>query len=251
MKDLIKAGKELNDLLFDDDEINVKGTKEEMETQIKEAAELIDPTKDTVSDETKAVLEELDVWPEEEGEKEGEKEPSDNLVDQINDAATMKELKIIAKDLDEFKSLRGILTKYKTKDDLREVMLEMLEEGEPEGKEEKPVAKKTEPAKKEPAPKKNVTAKEEKKPVEKKELVQKSKENELSQVKNMTYAQIFAQIFHEDVPRTTNELVDEMTKRYHSGSVAGAKTFVSLFTQILKELGLFEKNDKGQYIKSK
>ena len=148
MKDLIKAGKELNDLLFDDDEINVKGTKEEIETQIKEAAELIDPTKDAVSDETQAVLEELGVWPDEKGDKE---DPGDNLVDQINDAATMKELKIIAKDLDEFKSLRGILTKYKTKDDLREVMLETLEEGEPEKKEEKkPAAEKAPPAKKEP-----------------------------------------------------------------------------------------------------
>lgn len=153
MKDLIKAGKELNDLLFDDDEINVKGTKEEMEAQIVEAAELIDPTKDVISDETKAVLEGLDVWPDEkgdEGEKEGEDEPGDNLVDQINDAPTMKGLKIIAKDLDEFKSLRGILTKYKTKDDLREVMLEMLED---EGKEPEPEPKKELAAKKTPAAK--------------------------------------------------------------------------------------------------
>ena len=53
----------------------------------------------------------------------------------------MKDLKIICKDLDEFKPIRGYLTKYKTVKELREVMLEMLED-EKEDKQE-PKAKAT------------------------------------------------------------------------------------------------------------
>lgn len=62
----------------------------------------------------------------------------DNLADQIEEAETLKELKSIAKDLDEFKDMRDVLTKYKTKEDLRTAMLEHLEEPDPPVKKEKP-----------------------------------------------------------------------------------------------------------------
>lgn len=109
----------------------------------------------------------------------------DNLVDQIEEAETLKELKSIAKDLDEFKDIRGQLTKYKTKEDLHTAMLEHLEgeeppkeiEPEPEPETEPTPKKSTKTKAKQPEKKKEPKPKpssKEGKPVTKTETLEKS-----------------------------------------------------------------------------
>ena len=121
-------------------------------------------------------------------------------------------------------------------------MLNVLEEEAPE---------KTEPEKAAPEKKEKKTEPKAKKAEPEKAEPKKKAEPKTQPVKSeKTRAQIFAEIFNENVPRTMNELIDEMTKRYHSDSVAGSRTFVSIYVSILKEVGLLEKNEKNQYTKS-
>ena len=156
MKDLIKAANELQKVMdFEEGGPPVDGTEKELTKWVEEAVDEIDYETDKFSDEAVRILTEMDLWKgpaleEEEDEVVEEAEVvEDNLVDQIKAAGQMKDLKIICKDLDEFKPIRGYLTKYKTVKELREVMLEMLEDEkekkpEPKAKEEKkPVEKKT------------------------------------------------------------------------------------------------------------
>ncbi len=166
MKDLIKVAEELSKVMnFEEGGPPVEGTEKELGVWVKEAVDEIDYEEDKFSDEAIQYLTELKLWKGDAAE--GQEEPTaevieegtDNLVDQIKAAGQMRELKIICKDLDEFKSIRGQLTKYKTAKDLREVMLGMLEgEEEPEvaaeskpkvEKEKKPVKKSTPVVKKE------------------------------------------------------------------------------------------------------
>ena len=173
MKDLIKVANELQKVMdFEEGGPPVDGTEKELTKWVEEAVDEIDYEMDKFSDETVHILTDMDLWKgpalekaeeeEEEGEVVEEAEVvDDNLVDQIKAAGQMKDLKIICKDLDEFKPIRGYLTKYKTVKELREVMLEMLEKeekSEPKAKVvKKPVEKKEPIVKKEV--KKNIVAK--------------------------------------------------------------------------------------------
>ena len=185
MKDLIKVAEELQKVMdFEEGGPPVDGTVEELTKWVEEAVDEIDYETDKFSDEAVKYLTELDLWKgpalEEEGEiVVGDAVEVDNLVDEIKAAGTMRDLKIICKDLDEFKSIRGQLTKYKTMKELREVMLGILEDEKeekpaPKAKAEKPVVEKKE--KKESEEQKVSTVKKEvekkvapkKKPTEKK-----------------------------------------------------------------------------------
>ena len=159
MKDLIKVANELQKVMdFEEGGPPVDGTVEELTKWVEEAVDEIDYVTDKFSNEAVKYLTDLDLWKGpllEEDEPEVEEaevveEVSDNLVDQVKAAGTMRDLKIICKDLDEFKSIRGQLTKYKTMKELREVMLGMLEEddgkSEPKVKVEKKPVEKKEPA---------------------------------------------------------------------------------------------------------
>ena len=156
MKDLIKVAEELQKVMdFEEGGPPVDGTEEELTKWVEEAVDEIDYETDKFSDKTVAYLIDQNLWKgplleEEEPEVEEAEvveEVSDNLVDQVKAAGTMRDLKIICKDLDEFKSIRGQLTKYKTMKELREVMLEMLEDDdgkpEPKAKVEKKVKEKS------------------------------------------------------------------------------------------------------------
>ena len=182
---LMEASEELNELLFEEgDKQRIDGNSvEELSEQIKEAAELIDPEQDEITEDTVQVLKNLDVWelPEkEEPEKEEQTEDAevvpetDPLVEEIEDAERLKDLRDIAKANDEFKEIRGKLTKWKDEEDLRGVMLEILEgpgeEKEPEeAPKEKPAPKEKEaPKAKMEVVKGGKSEKTEKKPAKKK-----------------------------------------------------------------------------------
>lgn len=273
---LISTTEELNVLLFDpaDPQIDVEQEQEKLEDNIREAMELLSPDDDLTDDtietlqkvleishegitaKTTETLRELGIWKDmvkskEEPEVEGV-EPKDatvreiDLVSQIQNAPRLRDLKKIAKAYDELKSVRSEMSRHKTADDLRQVMLATLRGVSEEFKlESKPAPEKV-------TEKKEVETVVEKKKEETKEqaIVVKKESKKTDKKTEQTRAQIFAEIFHENVPRTMNDLVDEMIKRYHSDSIAGAKTFVPIYISILKELGMLKKNEKGQYIKN-
>ena len=158
MKDLIKVANELQKVMdFEEGGPPVDGTEKELNKWVEEAVDEIDYEIDKFTDDTTRILIDMQLWrgpalDEDEDEDDPEvevveevEEVEDNLVDQIKAAGQMKDLKIICKDLDEFKPIRGYLTKYKTVKELREAMLEMLEDEKEEApkaipKEEKVVA---------------------------------------------------------------------------------------------------------------
>ncbi len=152
MEQLIKAANELDELMGLDLLPPVEDEDQEaLETWIKDASEELHGD-DTVSDETETVLEELDVWiaPEDRVDKEDEDEKGtkdvaddgggQDLSAEVDAAESLKELREIVKANDEFKSLRGLMTKYKagSEEDLKEEMLDLLEpDANLEPKEEK------------------------------------------------------------------------------------------------------------------
>jgi hypothetical protein len=190
-KQLKNAAEELIDVLglVDDDTkkpiaITKKTTDAEMIDIIKEAAEAVEPD-DEISDETRTVIDELlnadkkaapaakgkapaPIAPSTKGKKVPEPEPKEEedpedvpeedtgeaLFAEVEDAETLKELKAILANNDEFKSVAKKLNVIKDVDDLREAMLEILTPEEtPEDPEEKIVVKVDTKAKKAaPAP---------------------------------------------------------------------------------------------------
>lgn len=183
MENLIKAAKELNELLDLTPAIEVNPNKTNEKTLLKklgEASELIEEA-DEISKDTVITLRKSGVWlcqdkkvnakfaeveEEEEIEEEGEVEESLSLLEQIQQAETKAELKEISKVNDEFKGFRGILTRYKTKIDLQKAMIAWVDDEEKKPKvEPKKEVKKVAPVKEE------ILQKEaEKKPVEKKKI---------------------------------------------------------------------------------
>ena len=168
MYDLIKVANELQKVMdFEEGGPPVEGTEKALKKWVEEAVEEIDYEIDKFTDATTRILIDMQLWRGpalDEDEDEDENDPEvevveeveevDNLVDQIKAAGQMKDLKNTCKDLDEFKSIRGQLSKYKSIKELREVMLEMLEDlaAEPmktEKIEKKPVEKKEPVVKKE------------------------------------------------------------------------------------------------------
>lgn len=73
MKDLQEAAKELNEVLSLEPAIKVVGIKKvDLEAKLKEAAALIDPDEDEITEETIATLTGLGVWPGEPAEDDGD-----------------------------------------------------------------------------------------------------------------------------------------------------------------------------------
>ena len=159
VEQLINTANELNDVMGfnEEDAPPVEGTKEELEAWVKEAAEELQPA-DDLSKETEGVLTTLDVWiapenrkdpnNEEETETEVETTPENegpDLVKELDETETLKDLKTMVKANDEFKSLRGSITKYKPgeEEELKEEMFNLLErENDPQmNVEEKPETK--------------------------------------------------------------------------------------------------------------
>jgi len=157
LKQLRDAAKELHDVMNLDELLAADAYYAEAKKYIREAAEFIAPD-DTFSDATQKVIDAvLDETPDapmlEENEAVddlNETAPEDDmpegdikaiLLDGIADAKTMAELKDIVKYQDIFAPMRNEMTKYKSKDALREAMLAFLNNApEPEAPvEEAPV----------------------------------------------------------------------------------------------------------------
>ncbi len=135
MKNLIKAAKELNDVLGLDPEIKTVAVKKDvLEKKLKQAATMIEP-QDDVSEETIQTLEVLGALlkkaePAEKPEPAEEtNEPETDLVKLIDQATKIKELKVLIENYDEFESLRKTLVANFSVRDLKEDMMELL--GEP------------------------------------------------------------------------------------------------------------------------
>lgn len=193
--ELVNVAKELSPLLFNgegaDPSIDTTLPAQKLGEQILEASELIQKKDELTPTTTKTLkalfLEELDYLDGKKMIDEEEKEwsvtdyfihlglledvviPEDDetLVGFVINAETMRELKDLAKSYDEFKPIRGMVTKYKTIAELRKAMMELLEEEVVETvevvKEEVP----EEPKKSEPKPKMEVVKEEEKEPAKK------------------------------------------------------------------------------------
>ena len=229
MKDLIKVANELQKVMdFEEGGPPVDGTEKELTKWVEEAVDEIDYETDKFLDEAVHILMEMDLWKGpalEKAEEEivvGDVVEVDNLVDEIKAAGTMRDLKIICKDLDEFKSIRGQLTKYKTIKELREVMLGILEEGE----------------KKEVKVKVKVGKKPEEKKEEPKVVVKKPAKT--------TRADVMSTILQESTktPMTKKQMNERMLKLY-GGSENEASFQVNIAVGYLQALGLITKNKDG------
>jgi hypothetical protein len=127
-------------------------TEEQVTAWLKEATPLLEPKdQESISNETEDILTQLGFWPFEEKEDAEEVEESTEATDnpdiiaEIKTASTVRILKDIARTYDEFKSIRGELSSYTKADDLRQMMLDMLNpEGVEKKEEKKEVVKKTE-----------------------------------------------------------------------------------------------------------
>jgi hypothetical protein len=136
-------------------------TEEQVTVWLKEASPLLEPNdQKKISTETEDILYQLGLWPfNEDGKKIEDAEEVETVADnpdiiaEIEEASSVRQLKDIARTYDEFKGIRNSLTAYKKTDDLRVYMLEYLNPEVPEEVEEKKVEKKPVPKPK-PAPKK-------------------------------------------------------------------------------------------------
>jgi hypothetical protein len=126
LKALRSAAEELNDVMGLKPPIDTNGTVEDLVASIKDSIQYIDPKLDHFTKGTQAVIDELG---KPEGNVDGfadnqtEDDNPDGIVNQIEDAAKLNDLKTIAKTNDLFKEIRGQLSSYRTADQLREDML--------------------------------------------------------------------------------------------------------------------------------
>lgn len=277
--ELVNTAKELTELLFKgegvDPPIDITLPAPELGKQILEASELI-LKKDQLTPATmktlKALfLEELDYL---EGKKmvDGEEkewsvtdyfmhlglledavipEDEDSLPGLVINAETMRELKDLSKSYDEFKPIRGVLTKYKTVDELRKAMMEMLEE---EKVEVDPIEeeKKRVPAEKaELKPKMEVVKEEEKEPVKKKPIVEKEpqktttpkikKEQKIKEEK-FTRVMAIATVLKKN-PKLASEKVIEQSDALYSkktNAASNLKQTQRYYSKIMQVLEIFE-----------
>lgn len=125
-------------------------TEEQVTVWLKEASPLLEPNdQKKISTETEDILYQLGLWPfNEDGKKIEDVEEVETVADnpdiiaEIEEASSVRQLKDIARTYDEFKGIRNSLTAYKKTDDLRVYMLEYLNPEVPEEVEEKKVEKK-------------------------------------------------------------------------------------------------------------
>jgi hypothetical protein len=198
-----------------------------------------------------------------------------DLAEEIKSATKLKELKDIAQVNEQFKSIRGKLSSYKTVDDLSSEMLELYYAAEQQAKAEEGHEKNIESKGvneiiTEPKAEPKTKAKEAKMKVVKEDTPaepevevepqadestadDKPKKEKVARVHNedhKTRAQIFADIFQEGKPLTMNEWTKEMDSRSDSNSIATARTFTSIYMQILLELGIVVKTKDGKLVKA-
>jgi len=224
--------------------LNVKDRSRLSDETVDVLAELVPKYMDNYKEQDLKTFRALGILPEEDDdiedaeqvEEDDDTEEEINLVEEIKQAERLRDLKDIVHDEDIFKGLRRVLSKYNTKEELRDVMLECFEKGQPDEKPGTEAEKKEIPKQKTTPGTKNTT-KQEKKPAVKK-----------TKVEEKTYAKVFAEIYNEKKSMTVREFAEEISNR-RKCSKYGARTFAGIYIQILHELGFIEKTDDGKYMK--
>ena len=238
---LQELAKELNEVLGLDPEISLELSEEKLLKEINETKTMIEPG-DTLTEQAQEILAELDLpeAPEAENEKKDSIEAIP-LRTQMENAERLKDLRDIAKANDEFKSIRGSLTKWKTKMTLIDVMLDVLDDEEGE-----------KPEKEEPVKESNIPAKEKKK--EKSSVKEKEQEKKVSigKKEKLTRIEAFAQIFHSEIPLTIAEYVQEMCKIFpEEKNIITFSRHINDYTNVLRKLGYMEKTKDNKLQKVK
>ena len=233
---------EFNVVLGLDPVISLELSEEKLLKEINEAKAMIEPG-DTLTEKAQEILAELDLP--EAPEAENEKKDSIEVIPlktQIEDAERLKDLRDIAKANDEFKSIRGQLTKWKTKMSLIDVMLDVLDDMEGKEMQEK----------EEPVKESSIPAKEKKK--EKSSVKEKEQEKKVSVGKKekLTRIEAFAQIFHSEIPLTIAEYVQEMCKIFpEEKNIITFSRHINDYTNVLRKLGYMEKTKDNKLQKVK
>jgi hypothetical protein len=178
-----------------------------------------------------------------------------DLPEEIKSATKLKELKDIANVNDQFKPIRGKLSSYKTVDDLSADMLELYYAAEkakdtPETDEGQATANKLHEKLTRKEVNEKVVPEEVEKDTKAEPKPKKEKSAKISNEDHKTRAQIFAEIFHEGKQLTMAEWTKEMDSRSDSNSIATARTFTSIYMQILLELGVVTKTKDGKLVKA-
>jgi hypothetical protein len=192
--------------------------------------------------------------PEDLENKEGDEPPAPTLLEEVQGALRLADLKDIATANAEFKSIRGGLSGYKTVVILKEAMVKILNEAVDPAQEaadkmhEKNIESKG--VNEILTPEKEVITDPVKKEEKAVKPVKEKKEKAVKPEGSKSRAGIFAEIFNEGNPLSMSEWAEQMNLRYSSDSLAGAKTFTSLYMQILLELGVVTKKADGKYVKS-
>jgi hypothetical protein len=238
--------------------IDKKTNDQDLIAFIKKAADMIDG--DEFSEETQEVIDAImsgDFEPKKEiGKKPTKKQPEpepepeeDSLIEEIEDAESLKALIVIAKKNDEFKSLVKKLVTYKKMDILRKDMLAILEEEpepeEPEFEEEPkpkaPVKTPTKPSKKQPEPEPELEP--EHKAKKKDTNIDAPKKQKQTGKKRST---IFAECMSKATkkPIQIESIIDSMSEEYQ-GSVNVSKFYVKTMIDYLGELDIIEVSDAG------
>jgi biotin operon repressor len=126
LDDLLYAGKEMDALMGMDPEFDVTCDEVQAIAWIKKAIPKIAAT-DRFTPETQAVIDEITEQFVSETEKTEKVESAIDLKTEIeNSKNRLRDLKDIATEYDEFKSIRGMLSSFKTPDELKAKMLEMI-----------------------------------------------------------------------------------------------------------------------------
>jgi len=266
---LVKAAKELDKLLFEEPQIDFTQSPEKLVDSLMEASKELE-SDDELTKETIDVLGEL--WEGKDGKltvevceifqglgilplakedmKEGPEDAIivDSLVEEVEDAERLKDLKDIAKSNDEFKEIRGKLSGYKDVDDLRGDMLDILdlapEETEPE---EAPEEKAAEP---EYVQKMN---KKKEEPKAKMEVIKGGKKEEIKKTVQLEKSNIIkGLVVGSKVQFTTAANSKKAPKKKLTGTITQIKNCNKLnqeVVQITTKLGVFHKTSKSITLK--
>ncbi len=222
MENLIKVVNELNDKLGLDPEIKTKGVDEKkLKKDLKKAADLIDWENDHISPESGAELasigvevpvENLPIVEEPIVEESTADISIDKLVSLTRKTSKLEDAKKIINKHSVFLPLRKKLPGLFDIEELKEMMLDLLN------------SKKIKPAADKPAADKP------------KKTAVKSR------------AATFSEIIKENKPRTLLEINEEMIARSPQSSAKGQIGFTRLYVNLLKELGVLIENEKGLLI---
>lgn len=256
---LAEAAKELNETLGLEPAIETTDVSEiELEEKLEEAAALIAP-EDEFTEQTEYILSEFlegeeteevdDGWDDEESEEaeteeeEAEEYTLEEIREFVETTDKRKDLRIFAMEFEDVfsDSIEKMNDKgLRSAKALKGSMLSELDEIEAEDTEEAEEVEEYKPEVEEPDD--SPTQEQEEPAQSESEGADTGKKD---QGPKKTRAQVFAEIFENDLPLTKKQIEARMLERYRSDSESGAKRFTSFYVGLLKELGFLQEADDG------